>query len=143
MNFQHLVREKEVEALTFVPKVEKVVLQRIKLSPQHLRKINGKQPRMDSARDVVMNPEGKVTVHHLGIAQSSGSRTPRHYTAKCLRCGLVVEQKNEPFSIGMPGLYAIRDDGGPNLEIWRVEEPLAAEMTMCTISSASERTQGT
>ena len=97
---------------------------------------DGKQPRMESARAVVMNPDDKVTVHHLGIAQSSGSRTPRHYTAKCLRCGVVVEQKSEPFSIGMPGLYAIRDEGGPNPEIWRVEEPLPAEMTMCTISSA-------
>jgi hypothetical protein len=88
--------------------------------------------RMDSARDVVMNPDGKVTVHHLGIAQSSGSRTPRSYTAKCLRCGVVVEQKSEPFSIGMPGLYAIREDRGLNLEIWRVEEPLPSGMEMCT-----------
>lgn len=76
-----------------------------------------------------MNPDEDVIVHQLGIARNSQRRPA--FSAICRRCGLVVEERDEPISIGKRGFYAVRNFGTENMEIWEVSDPPPAFMKVC------------
>ena len=76
-----------------------------------------------------MHPDALVMVHQLGIERQSV--TPPIYSAICRRCGLVVEKKTGPLTVGIHGLYGIRNFGTDHMEVFEVKTPLPETMQLC------------
>ena len=79
------------------------------------------------------HPHVNVIVHRVGIARFAAEQSHAINTAKCRLCGKVIERKEGPLSVGIPGLYAIADTGvdpPEEMKVWSVQEPLPDGMRM-------------
>src|SRR6185369_5219180 len=79
-----------------------------------------------------MIPGESEIVHRVTISRFPRPGRSAVYSATCRLCKIVIEHKEWPLTIATHGLVAVRCIGNEILKYWKVPEPLASEMTMCS-----------